>query len=109
MVTSPPPLNIGSSNVVNKIPIPNANQIPGMVPQQGASIELRNPRESGGVITYSLNNCRTRSSQHLLSITGTMAKVIYSMSTLLTSTTDFTTADTPITIITTVVTTCQTI
>ena len=56
VVTSPPPANIGSSNVVNKIPIPNANQIPGMAPQQGASIELRNPRESGGMITYSLNN-----------------------------------------------------
>ncbi|MEZ6079401.1 MAG: hypothetical protein R3C56_28155 [Pirellulaceae bacterium] len=41
--------------MVNKIPVPNVNQIPGVGSQAGA-IVLRNPSESGGAIGYTLNN-----------------------------------------------------
>ena len=56
VVTSPPPATVGGTTVVNKIPVPNVNQIPGIGSQLGGSTVLRNPRESGGAISYSLNN-----------------------------------------------------
>ncbi len=47
---------LGSSTVVNKIPVPGVNQIPGVGSQAGGGIALRNPSDSGGAIGYTLNN-----------------------------------------------------
>lgn len=54
-LNSSPPATIGSTRVMNKIPVRNVNQIPGTDSQPGGSITLRNPQHSGGAISYSLN------------------------------------------------------